>query len=63
MPGKITKFLAKVGDTVKVGTPIVAMEAMKMEHIIKAHKDGALSKMLYDIGDFVEAQNPVFEIK
>ncbi|RPJ69362.1 MAG: hypothetical protein EHM20_16475, partial [Alphaproteobacteria bacterium] len=42
MPGKILKILVEIGDEVIQGTPIREMEAMKMEHTIKASKAGKI---------------------
>jgi biotin carboxyl carrier protein len=53
MPGKILKIFVKDGDPVKAGTPILVMEAMKMEHTIKATVDGKIDKILYKEGDQV----------
>jgi biotin carboxyl carrier protein len=38
MPGTISKIFVKVGDKLKRNDPIFAMEAMKMEHVIRASK-------------------------
>lgn len=54
MPGKILKILIKENSKVEVGTPILVMEAMKMEHTIKATKAGVLEKLLYKEGDQVQ---------
>lgn len=35
-PGKVRKLLVAVGDEVAEGTPLLSMEAMKMEFVIKA---------------------------
>src|SRR5579872_5406669 len=35
MPGRIVKVLAKAGDAIDAGAPILVMEAMKMENEIK----------------------------
>lgn len=53
MPGKILKLLVKVGEEVVAGTPILVMEAMKMEHTIKASKAGKIEKIHYKEGDQV----------
>ena len=53
MPGKILKIFVKVGDTVTAGTPILVMEAMKMEHTIKASGDGVIEKLFFKEGDQV----------
>lgn len=54
MPGKILKIFVKVGDVVDPGTPILVMEAMKMEHTIKASKKGKVEKIHFKEGDQVQ---------
>jgi biotin carboxyl carrier protein len=53
MPGKILKLLVAVGDDVVLGTPILVMEAMKMEHTIKASKTGKVEAIHFKEGDQV----------
>ncbi len=53
MPGKILKIFVSVGAEVVVGTPILVMEAMKMEHTIKAAKAGKIEKIHFNEGDQV----------
>ena len=55
MPGTITKVFKKVGDEVKKGEPILAMESMKMETVVKAAFDGKVVRLLVSEKDFVEA--------
>ncbi|KAK7198756.1 methylcrotonoyl-coa carboxylase biotinylated subunitprotein-like protein [Novymonas esmeraldas] len=43
MPGKVSKFVARSGDTVVKGQVLMILEAMKMEHPIKARQDGRVS--------------------
>lgn len=43
MPGKISKLLVKNGDRVAKGDRIMILEAMKMEHPIKATQDGVVT--------------------
>jgi biotin carboxyl carrier protein len=38
MPGTISKIFVKIGELLKRGDPIFAMEAMKMEHVIRASR-------------------------
>ena len=42
MPGKVIALLAAVGATVEQGTPLLVMEAMKMEHTICAPAAGTV---------------------
>ncbi len=53
MPGKIFKVLKKVGDKVKIGETILILEAMKMEHTIKATKDGQVDEIFFKEGEQV----------
>jgi len=53
MPGKIVKIMVEPNTKVTKGTPIIAMEAMKMEHIIRAPADGLVEGFLFEVGDQV----------
>lgn len=55
MPGKIVKVLVKEGDDVKAGTPLLVMEAMKMENEMKAPADVKIAKLHVKAGDNVES--------
>jgi biotin carboxyl carrier protein len=45
MPGIITKVYQKAGNNIKKGDSILAMEAMKMELVIKAEFDCKILKI------------------
>ena len=53
MPGKVVSIQIKVGDKVKVGDPLIVVEAMKMEHTITAPIDGEVGEINYAQGDQV----------
>jgi 3-methylcrotonyl-CoA carboxylase alpha subunit len=53
MPGKVIAISAAAGARVARGTPILVMEAMKMEHTIVAPADGVVAELLYGVGDQV----------
>ena len=53
MPGMIVRNVAKVGDKVKAGDPIVVLEAMKMENSLGAPCDGEVKALNYSSGDSV----------
>ncbi len=55
MPGKIVKVFVKEGDEVKAGTPLLVMEAMKMENEMKASADVKISKVHVKPGDTIES--------
>ena len=44
-----------VGDSVKSGTPVLVLEAMKMENDIVAPKDGKVVAIHVNVGDSVES--------
>jgi 3-methylcrotonyl-CoA carboxylase alpha subunit len=55
MPGKILRTFVRRGDEVVRGTTLLILEAMKMEHEIKAPRDGRVAELPFAEGDQVEA--------
>ncbi|QKW55255.1 acetyl/propionyl/methylcrotonyl-CoA carboxylase subunit alpha [Stenotrophomonas sp. NA06056] len=53
MPGKIVATLVAAGTQVKRGTPLVVLEAMKMEHTLQAPADGMVKGYRAKAGDQV----------
>ncbi|OQR82408.1 methylcrotonoyl-CoA carboxylase subunit alpha [Achlya hypogyna] len=62
MPGKIIKVMAKAGDAIKEDQPLLIMEAMKMEHVIRAPRDGVVGEVNCDVGDFVTDGHVLVEL-
>ncbi|HVA10210.1 MAG TPA: biotin carboxylase N-terminal domain-containing protein [Acidimicrobiales bacterium] len=64
LPGTITKVLVAVGGTVTEGDGLVVLEAMKMEHTLRADGAGTVEKVLcaagqqVDVGDLLVALVP-----
>lgn len=54
MPGTVMDVKLKAGDKVSNGTPIVIIEAMKMENEICATCDGTIASINVAKGDSVE---------
>ena len=54
MPGLIKAVAAAPGDPVAKDAPILVMEAMKMEHGLKAPRDGIVGEVFVEVGDQVE---------
>jgi biotin carboxyl carrier protein len=63
MPGKIFKVLKKQGEDIKKDEAILIMEAMKMEHTIKAHKDGMIKEIFFKEGEQVQGGVKLAEIE
>ncbi len=55
MPGRVRRIVAKAGSSVKRGDIILILEAMKMEHAIRAPRAGTVGKIFHAEGDLVEA--------
>lgn len=55
LPGSIFNILVKVGDKVSAGTPLLILEAMKMENEIMAPKDGTVLEIKVQQGVSVNA--------
>ena len=53
LPGVILEVKVREGDAVKVGQPLMILEAMKMENNIDAHKAGVIKSIDKRQGDSV----------
>jgi 3-methylcrotonyl-CoA carboxylase alpha subunit len=54
MPGTVTRILAEPGAGLQRGAPLIVLEAMKMEHTLRAPADGRLKALKCAVGDFVQ---------
>ena len=62
MDGAIIDVLVQVGQAVKQGDTLVILEAMKMEHPVKADRDGTVGEILATKGDQVKRSQLLVEI-
>ncbi|XP_053978867.1 methylcrotonoyl-CoA carboxylase subunit alpha, mitochondrial [Hylaeus volcanicus] len=53
IPGSIEKILVAKGDVVKTGDALIVINAMKMEHTIRASINGTVEEIFCSIGDNV----------
>jgi len=63
MPGKVVKVLKKVGDLVQPGETILVVEAMKMEHSLKAALSGVIERIECCEGDQVAKGAPLVKLR
>ena len=63
MPGRVVKVLVAVNDSVKVGDPLLIIEAMKMESRVPAPIDGKVSAILVNDGDNVKTDETVIQLE
>jgi len=62
MPGVVTRVMVAVGEQVDKGQPLVALEAMKMEHVIRAPRDGRIRSVAATAGQMVNGGVPLVEM-
>ena len=62
MPGAIAAILVKEGQEVAKGTPMVVLEAMKMQNEITAPFSGVVRRLHVKKGDTVTLQDVVLEM-
>ena len=63
LPGRVIEILVKVGDEVKIGQPVVILEAMKMENSITSNYHGKVKQILVSSGEAVAANAALVEIE
>ncbi len=62
LPGNIMQIMVKVGDKVSVGDKLLMYEAMKMENVILAEKEGTINKVHVALGDTVLQDDVLIEV-
>jgi acetyl/propionyl-CoA carboxylase alpha subunit len=62
LPGTIVAVHVATGQQVARGTPLVTVEAMKMEHTLTAPYDGVVSRIAYGLTDRVQAGATLVEL-
>ena len=63
MPGMVRSIVADEGSIVGVGDPVVIMEAMKMEMVLKAPQAGVIEKVYVAVNEQVAQGTKVVDIK
>ncbi|MBN9546968.1 MAG: acetyl/propionyl/methylcrotonyl-CoA carboxylase subunit alpha [Alphaproteobacteria bacterium] len=63
MPGLITALSVSEGQSVKAGDPLAVVEAMKMENVLLAERDGVIAKVLAKKGDNLGRDDVILEFQ
>jgi biotin carboxyl carrier protein len=61
--GKVVKVLVAVGDQVAAGTPVIVLEAMKMENELVAERGGTVKSVNKQAGQAVDTGDLLIEIE
>ena len=61
IPGTIQKIMAKEGEKVKQGTPLLILEAMKMKNEIQSPMEGVIKKIHISEGQQVSKEQLLVE--
>lgn len=63
MPGAIVQVLVQPGDAVVAGQQLLIIEAMKMQNVIKAERDGVVEEVNVKAGDSVAVDELMIQMK
>ncbi|MCP5100156.1 MAG: acetyl-CoA carboxylase biotin carboxyl carrier protein subunit [Chloroflexi bacterium] len=63
IPGLISRILVEPGTEVKVGQPVIVLEAMKMENEIRAPRSGTVTSLHVETGDSVVRNEVLVDIQ
>jgi propionyl-CoA carboxylase alpha chain len=63
MPGLIINIFVNKGDLVKMGQPLAAIEAMKMENVLQSACDGIIEVVYIKKGERVNLDQPLIKIE
>jgi len=63
MPGLLASLAVAVGDEVKAGQELAIVEAMKMENLLRAERDGKVARLHAGPGDSLAVDQPILEFE
>jgi propionyl-CoA carboxylase alpha chain len=63
MPGLVVSIAAKEGQEIKAGEPVAVVEAMKMENVLRAERDGRVKRVAAKPGDSLPVDAVILEFE
>ncbi len=63
MPGLLVDVMVKEGDTVSAGDSLAVVEAMKMENVLKAERNGTIAKIFTTPGNTLDVDQKILEFE
>jgi propionyl-CoA carboxylase alpha chain len=63
MPGLLSSLVVSQGQEVKAGEPLAIVEAMKMENVLRAERDGRIKRIRVSPGDSLAVDQVILEFE
>jgi propionyl-CoA carboxylase alpha chain len=63
MPGLLSSIAVSQGQEVKAGEPLAIVEAMKMENVLRAERDGRVARICANPGDSLAVDEVILEFE
>src|SRR3984893_970583 len=63
MPGLLSSVVVEEGQEVKAGEPLAIVEAMKMENVLRAERDGRIARIRANPGDSLAVDQVILEFE
>src|SRR5690606_10919379 len=63
MPGQVVRIEVRDGDVVEAGQPLVIVEAMKMENVLKAERRARIARVRVSAGAVLAVDEVIMEFE
>ena len=63
MPGRVVALPVSEGEEVRAGQPVAVVDAMKMENVLHAERDGRIARLCVGVGDVLAADQVIVEFE
>ena len=63
MPGLLSDLRVNAGEEVKAGQDLAVVEAMKMENVLRAERDGTVAHIVANVGETLAVDQPILEFE
>ena len=63
LSGRVVEVFVKNGDFIKIATPLLVIESMKMENVIYASRDAYIKNVFISSGDLVKQKQKLVSFK